>query len=312
MTRWFRPCAAASLTLLTVVPTAAFAQVQPGAELLERQRVTREVFGASQAAVQPPTGLDQRRAEDLRNEFRELMRQFPPALSQVLRLDSSLMNNPDYLSAYPTLAAFLEAHPEVARYPDYFLNFISAGTWQEPLDAESRARIEAVRSQERMLQSLTLTAVGAAIVIGVLWLARLFVAHRRWLRAMRIQSELNNRLLERFGTNEQLLAYLQSQSAQQLTAAPVVTDDTMAATAPFARILWAVQAGLVLTSAGIGLLVIKRYFLAESGLVLLTLGVLAISLGAGFALASYASYILSQRFGLLDDRRSDSRPTSGA
>jgi hypothetical protein len=70
-------------------------------------------------------------------------------------------------------------------------------------------------------------------------------------------------------------------------------------TPPFGRILWSMQAGLVAAAAGIGLLIVKPYVVEEAGEMLLTLGVLILSLGVGFALAAAASYILSQRLGLL-------------
>jgi hypothetical protein len=70
--------------------------------------------------------------------------------------------------------------------------------------------------------------------------------------------------------------------------------------APFSRILWSVQAGLVLSSAGIGCLIIKQHVIEEVAQLLLTLGVLGISVGIGFALAAAASYMLSARLGLLE------------
>jgi hypothetical protein len=131
----------------------------------------------------------------------------------------------------------------------------------------------------------------------------MFVTHRRWLRSTRLQSELNNRLLERMGSNEQLLAYLQSQAGQQLMAPPVVSDYAASAAAPISRILWAVQASLVLICAGIGFIVLRNYVFVETGEAPLTFGVLAIAIGTGFAGASYASYVLSKRFGLLETPR---------
>lgn len=289
---------------LVLLPAAAGSALLHAQDRLPAELVARQGAGV----VAAPSGLDRVRAEDLRNEFRELMRQYPPALGRVLRLDSSLMTNANYLSTYPALAAFLTAHPEVARYPDYFLNFVGEGGgwggWGEPLDPQTQLRRDALNAQRNLFEGLTIVAAISAVVLGVIWLVRLFVGHRRWLRATRLQSELNNRLLERMGSNEQLLAYLQSQTGQQLMAVPAVAEAAAPATAaPFGRILWAVQAGLVLTCAGIGLLVIRRYIFAEAGDMMLTLGVLAISIGVGFAAASYVSYLLSRRFGLIDDTR---------
>lgn len=264
------------------------------------------LLAQAQPAQSPalPPSIDQRRAEEVREELRRTMEQYPPTLGRVFVLDPSLMTNMDYLSTYPVLAAFFQAHPEVPRHPDYFLDFIGERGWSEPRTIDDELRQQGMSMQRQVLESLTIVAVVASLATVVLWLVRLFINHRRWIRATRLQSELNNRLFERMGSNEQLLAYLQSQAGQQLMATPVVVDQPASAiAAPFSRILWAVQAGIVLISGGVGFLVIRRYVIEEAGEALLTVGVLAIAVGVGFALASVASYLLSQRFGLLETSR---------
>jgi hypothetical protein len=250
-----------------------------------------------------PASLDQRRAEEVRDELRRTMEQYPPTLGRFLVLDPSLMTNVDYMSTYPVLAAFFQTHPEVPRHPDYFLSFIGERGWSEPRTIDDELRQQGMNMQREMVSGLGVAAVFLGLGFAVFSLVRLFVNHRRWIRATRLQSELNNRLFERMGSNEQLLAYLQSQAGQQLMATPVVIDQPAAIAAPFSRILWAVQAGIVLISGGAGFLVIRRYVIEEASEALLTVGVLAIALGVGFALASVASYLLSQRFGLLETSR---------
>jgi hypothetical protein len=257
---------------------------------------------AAQVPAVPP-GLDQRRADDLRNDLRQLMGQYPPELGRVFKLDPSLMTNADYLAPYPAVAAFFQAHPEVPRHSDYFLNFIGDG-WSGPSSFDEQLRQQGLNMQRQLIEGLSIAVMIGALAGGVIWLVRLFISHRRWIRATRLQSELNNRLLERMGSNEQLLAYLQSQAGQQLMAAPVMVEPPASAVAaPFSRILWAIQAGIVLISGGVGILVVRRYVIAEAGEALMMIGVLAIAIGFGFALASVASYLLSQRFGLLETSR---------
>jgi hypothetical protein len=242
----------------------------------------------------------------LRNDLRELMRQYPPALAQVLRLDPTLLTNEAYLAPYPTLASFLLAHPEVARNAEYFFGFaqFSGGAnWYDPLSPELQLRRDAINAQRRTMEGLTIFGAIAAVTLGVVWLVRLLISHRRWIRATRMQSELNNRLLERMGSSEQLLTYLQSQPGQQLVAAPPVADATPPAATPLTRVLWAVQAGIVLTFGGVGFLVIRRFVIEEASWGILTVGILAIALGLGFVVAAGASYVLSQRFGLFDQPR---------
>ncbi|MCC7042420.1 MAG: hypothetical protein IT183_01025 [Acidobacteria bacterium] len=279
-----------------------------GPVLLAQAQLPQELRARGAAAAQAPAapaGLDQRGADELRNDLRELMRQYPPSLAQVIRLDPALLSNPSYLAPYPLLAAFVQARPEVARHPEYFFSFAGQGNWwQEPMSPEMRLREAAIASHRNTMEFVMIFGVVSAIAFAVVWLFRMVIAHRRWLRVTRLQSDLNNRLLERMGSNEQLLAYLQSQAGQQLLVTPPVGEPASSSlAAPISRILWAVQAGTVLVSGGAGFLVVRRYVMPEVGDGLLTVGVLAIAVGFGFALASVASYLLSQRFGLLETSR---------
>ncbi len=110
--------------------------------------------------------------------------------------------------------------------------------------------------------------------------------------------------MERFSSNDELMTYIQSPAGRQflqgLPAAPEMPSAQAAVAAPLARILWSVQAGVVLVCGGIGLLTIKQYMLDEVAEMLLVWGVLGLSVGVGFVLAAGASYILSHRLGLFD------------
>src|SRR5262245_53957790 len=144
--------------------------------------------------------------------------------------------------------------------------------------------------------------LSAAISIG--WLIRYIVGHRRWLRSVKIQTDVHSRLMERFSSNDDLMTYIQSppgrQFLQGLPAAPEIASSPTMAAAPLTRIMWSVQAGVVLVCAGVGLLTIKQYMVDEVAEMLLVWGVLSFSVGVGFVLAAGASYILSQRLGLFD------------
>jgi hypothetical protein len=287
---------------------AAGAAMNGAALLAQPDQLPQELRARGAAAAQAPAvpaGLDQRGADELRNDLRELMRQYPPSLAEVIRLDPALLSNPEYLAPYPLLAAFIQARPEVRRHPEYFFSFAGQGNWwQEPMSPEMQLRQAAINSHRNTMEFVTIFGVVSAVAFAVVWLFRMVIAHRRWLRVTRLQSDLNNRLLERMGSSEQLLAYLQSQPGQQLLVTPSVGEPASPAlAAPISRILWAVQAGTVLVSGGIGFLVVRRYVMPEVGDGLLTVGVLAIAVGFGFALASVASYLLSQRFGLLETSR---------
>jgi hypothetical protein len=245
-------------------------------------------------------------AEQVREELRGLLERYPPALGRVLRLDPTLMNNEAYLAPYPALAEFMARNPQVPNNASYFLNFVSvdsSSAYSRPDTPELAMKREAINMWRNTMGDFIAFMVFIVVTLAIIWLVRYLVAHRRWLRATKLQSEVHGRLLERFSSNEELLAYVQSPAGSHfLKAAPMPAIEPVSAqvTAPFNRILWSVQAGLVLASAGIGCLIIKQHVIEEVAQLLLTLGVLGISVGIGFALAAAASYLLSARLGLLE------------
>jgi ABC-type multidrug transport system fused ATPase/permease subunit len=140
---------------------------------------------------------------------------------------------------------------------------------------------------------------GAAIVLT--WLIRHLLAHRRWLRATKIQMDIHNRLMERLSSSEDVRHYLQSAATTHLLADVPPMLEAGRAGSPTGRILLAVQVGVVLVCAGSGLLLTKNLLRAtgEAADVMVFVGVLALAIGIGFALASLASFVVSRRLGLL-------------
>ena len=105
-----------------------------------------------------------------------------------------------------------------------------------------------------MLIIITITA-------GVIWLVRTAIEHRRWQRAMRAQTELNTKLIDRFSSSEELLAYLQSPAGKALiepAALPQASPRPMPMNAPLSRIFWSLQSGIVVGALGTGLIFVSR------------------------------------------------------
>jgi hypothetical protein len=74
--------------------------------------------------VQPSAPVpvpDMSNAFQTRQMFQQLLRQYPPFLSEVFRLDPSLLTNQGFLSSYPNLSSFLAQHPEITRNPSFFV-----------------------------------------------------------------------------------------------------------------------------------------------------------------------------------------------
>ena len=283
--------AALTATCLTFVPSAS-AQSQP------RRPAAPEAQSAapSQAVSTPVTGAS---AEEVRRDLEEMLKQYPPTLPRILRLDPSLLSNPGYLQPYPALSGFLAQHPEVVHNPGYFLAEYEAnyGDARNRLTAQERA----VDMWRNAIEGFTIGTVMLAIGCGVIWLIKTLIEHRRWSRLSKIQTDVHNKLLDRFTANEDLLAYIQTPAGRRfLESAPIPLDSPRAIGAPLGRILWSAQAGAVLTVLGIGVTIVSSNSLEEVAAPLAAFGVVIIALGLGFIVSAILAYVLTRRFGLLN------------
>ncbi len=241
-------------------------------------------------------------AETLRERFREVLNRYPRNVGRVLRMDPTLFNDADYLAGYPAIAQFVAQYPEITRNPEYFLEGYGSSYYEnEPRDAHSQA----IDAFGNFLEGITIFLVIAAITGGLIWLVRSIVDHRRWLRTSKTQTEVHSKLLDRFSTSEELLAYMRTPAGSRfLESAPISLDanaPSRAVSAPLNRILWSVQAGVVLLLAGAGLIVARNQAIFEEIRVMLyMMGVFAAFVGVGFILSALASYGLSRKLGLVD------------
>ncbi len=269
--------------------------------------------GAQPPAPQPPAAaveaqparsqvlvLQDESAGETRRRLYDVLRQHPPSLTTVLRLDPALLTTPSYVAPYPALAAFLSQHPEIARNPAFFLG--------QPDQDESAERMRA-RVADGMITSM-IVLTGLMALLGVIaWLIKSAIDHRRWLRQSRIQTEAHNKLFDRLTSNDDLLAYIQTPVGRRfLESAPLPLQAegyAPAAGAPVTRILWSVQAGAVASMVGLGFLFVSYRFaedtlgFAEASPALFLVGCVISAAGVGFVLSAAAAYLLSRRLGLL-------------
>ena len=112
-----------------------------------------------------------------------------------------------------------------------------------------------------MFESLTVVLIIATITVGIVFLIRTAIEHRRWQRTMRAQTELNTKLIDRFSSSDELLAYLQSPAGKALiepAAVPQAGPRPMPMNAPLSRIFWSLQSGIVVSTLGAGLIFVSR------------------------------------------------------
>jgi hypothetical protein len=129
---------------------------------------------------------------------------------------------------------------------------------------------------------------------GVAWL--IFSSIRRYLLA-KMQWGVQMRLLEKIDSSQTLLAYAETESGRLFLESFRVELGEPAMS--FQRILSGVQSGIVLSSFGVGMLLLHGYGVAPEREFTIV-GVLAVALGVGFGIAAVASYLLSRSFGLLE------------
>ena len=252
-------------------------------------------------------------ARETRERLEELLRKLPPAVGRVLRADPSLMGNDTYLATYPTLAAFLKQHPEIRNTPGFFFENMGSYEFWNPSPPET-SEGRAIRLWGEIFQTITIASVFIAITMAVVWLIRTVVEQRRWYRTSKVHTEVHNKLLDRFTTNEDLMTYIQTDAGRRfLESAPLSIEAAPRQVgAPFSRILWSLQVGIVLATGAFGLLFVSGRVIQEIAQPIFAFGVLALTVGVGFIVSAAASLVLSRRLGLFDPATATRGPSDSA
>ena len=277
------------VTTIAAAAAAFFLAAQPA---VAQKPQSRDVVAAP---VSPAAPAPTQAADETRQQLERLLDQYPPSLPRVLRLDPTLLMDSTYLQPYPALAAFLTQHPEIAHNPSFFFS-----RYQNENFYRSDPQQRALELWQSTIQGFTITAVLVAIAGALVWLIKTLIDHRRWTRLSRVQTEVHNKLLDRFTSNEDLLAYIQTPAGRKfLESAPIPIESPRSIGAPLGRILWSVQAGAVLTVAGLGLQVVSARSIDEIAQPLSAVGIVVLAIGVGFGLSALLAYMLSRRLGLV-------------
>ena len=289
----------AALAVLPLLSSPIAAQAPPPAP----PPVAQPPAAPAAPAFQVPTD-----ANETRDQLQELLRQYPPAVGEVLRRDPSLLSRPDYIAPYPQLVAYLQQHPEILRNPTFFFGGYDYHVERRtPMSPE----VEAL--------GVLLGGLGGFLGFGaffaiLVWLVRAVIQHRRWLRQSKIQSDIHTKLMDRMTTNEELLAYIQSPAGRRfLESAPMQQepDSPRMGAAPVGPIIWSMMAGIVLATVGVGFRFAASSVTNEAQQAFTVVGVILLALGAGFVVASVMAYLVSSRLGLFPARAATPDASAG-
>jgi len=243
--------------------------------------------------------IEQPDAQRTQQELINLLQRYPPSLHGVLALDPSLLTNDSYLAPYPALRNFLRTHPEIARDPSFYIGDDAHDL--APLILRERPN-DTSRVWDNIVTDICVFAGFSLAICLIAWLIRAFIDYRRWNRLANVQTDVHRKLMDRFSSNEDLLAYINSPAGSKfLESAPITLDAGPRGVAgPMGRILWTVQGGVVLLAGGFGLQSVSGRLPNEAAQPLHALGVLGVALGVGLVISAIISFVLSRRLGLLE------------
>lgn len=140
--------------------------------------------------------------------------------------------------------------------------------------------------------------------IGITIVVRSYLNHSRDKRESEVRQQLHGRLIDKFGTTNELLEYLQSEAGRKF-----LSPEAMERTTPYKRILAAAQVGIVLSFVGIGILFFRSLsptMAPDADIAFLFFGAVALALGLGFLASGVVAYRLSRSWGLFNGKNNGS------
>ena len=267
---------------------------------------------AQKRAAEPAPGADagvpdEAQAAEIQRQLINLLRT-SPTLTSVVARDPSLLADQAYVTRNnPELEQFLVAHPDVARNPEFYLFSHLQGRGHRDEALERTVWPEMDQPQPYHQNAIQIVGQIAALLafacflIALVWLIRMFVESRRWGRAFKLQSEVHGRLIDKFSTNQELAAYMQTDAGRRfLEAAPIPLGSESGQRMPnaVARVLTPVQVGVVMVLLGMGLLLL-RHAGPDMSVPMLVAGTVILMPGIGFILSAVIAWVLAGRLGLM-------------
>ncbi|MFA6955076.1 MAG: hypothetical protein WC538_04305 [Thermoanaerobaculia bacterium] len=277
-------------SLVAAFAASAFAETATTSTTSPKTEAT-----ATTTTVAPASQVDEFDSRSTRDEFNRLRDRHPHEVGVMLKLDPTLFRNEAWIGAYPALRDFVAAHPEVPQNATYYLEriYVPGDEVPEP---------PAVRMTRQMVEGVQVFVVMLTFLSAAVWLIRTLLEHRRWSRVSKVQTEIYNKLLDRFTSHEDLMRYVQSEAGKnfiQSAISPISTGTPAQLAAPVGRILWSAQAGIVLVMIGAGLQFVSGRLHPDAAGAISTFGILALCGGLGFVLSAFVAWVVSRRLGIL-------------
>ena len=253
--------------------------------------------------------LSKKDVAELQDELLEHLR-VSPTLAEVVAHDPSLLSDLSYVNrSNPELGRFLQEHPDIAQNPDYYLFNNLHGQNEPPAETLERKlwpQMSQSQTQDYVVArdlvegGLPLLAFIAFLGV-VLWLTQVLLENRRWNRIFKLQSDVHGKLIERFGTSQEVLTYMNTDAGKRfLEATPIAVglERGTPVPSPVARVLTPLQVGIVLALLGVGLISL-RHSIPGGDAPLLLVGTVMLMPGLGFIISAGVTWVLARHLGLM-------------
>lgn len=244
-----------------------------------------------------PVTQESKDIEAVGSELLELLR-LSPKLTTAISADPTLLADESYVSRNnPELADFLRRHPEVVRNPEFYLFLPPTvrGVGGRPIFDVQGFRRPAREGPGPDEEKIAVFLVFVLFLAALLWIFRVVLENSKWNKLSKMQNDLYSKMLDKCGTNEELLASFRTSAGKPFFDLTAIEPRS---TNPINRVFLPLQLGIVLTLAGGGLLSFL-YARADDARLFLGLGTLVFMVGIGLIISAVVSYFLARHLGLL-------------
>ena len=261
----------------------------------------------------PAVAPTEKEIADTQVQLIQLLR-FDPTLTSVVARDPSLLADQQYVARNnPELAQFLMSHPDVARNPEFYLfSRVSEGRGSRD-QALERAVWPELSTQympsqtHQVMEDITPMIVLPLLFAAIVWMIRLFVENGRcepYLQAAKRDSRAPDRQIQLQPGPGCVYGDSGGEAVPDGVTHCARVEVGQHMPNAVARVLTPLQAGIVMTLLGIGLLLL-RHAGTDMETPMTVLGTLALMPGIGFILSAAATWVLAHRLGIMPEKPSE-------
>lgn len=147
-----------------------------------------------------------------------------------------------------------------------------------------------------MGEHLTIAVVMVTLITAITFILKTLIEGISRAKVARAQADVMSRMIDRFGSSQELVAYLHSESGRRF-----IETVPEGKSRPHHRLLNSVQGGAVLSILGAGVMATQSFVRDSDGRdVAMGVGLIIMTLGLGLLVSAGAAWYMSRSWGLLN------------